>query len=110
MHRKTFLVFVILLSATFSSCTIAPPLKKPLPPGVALSSPVFGRELTSAVSADLTQGNRIETLENGREIFPAMLQAIRGARRTINFETYVYWRGKVPEQFAEALAGAPAVG
>ena len=99
-------LLLIAIGLGCSSCTITPPLKKPLPPGVALSSPVFARELTAAVSADLTVGNRIETLENGREIFPAMLAAIRSAKRTVNFETYVYWRGRVPEQFADALEAA----
>jgi cardiolipin synthase len=33
-----------------------------------------------------------------------MLRAIRGARRTIDFETYIYWNGKIGREFAEALA------
>jgi len=48
-------------------------------------------------------GNRIEALQNGDEIFPAMLEAIRGAKRSIAFETYIYWSGAVGEQFAQAL-------
>ncbi len=33
-----------------------------------------------------------------------MLEAIRGARRTITFETYIYLSGSIGEQFAEALS------
>ena len=33
-----------------------------------------------------------------------MLRAIRDARQTINFETYIYWRGNIAEEFAEALS------
>jgi len=33
-----------------------------------------------------------------------MLEAIRGARRSITFEMYIYWQGKVGAQFTEALA------
>ncbi len=33
-----------------------------------------------------------------------MLRAIRSARHTINFETYVFWDGKIAREFAEALA------
>lgn len=33
-----------------------------------------------------------------------MLAAIRGARETVNFETYVYWKGQIPGAFAAALA------
>ena len=40
-----------------------------------------------------SDGNRVDDLENGDEIFPAMLAAIRGARETITFETYIYWSG-----------------
>ena len=43
-------------------------------------------------------------LLNGDEIFPAMLQAIRGAKKTITFETFIYWSGSIGREFAEALA------
>ncbi len=33
-----------------------------------------------------------------------MLEAIRGARRTITFETYIYWSGDIGRTFADALA------
>jgi cardiolipin synthase A/B len=43
-------------------------------------------------------------LVNGDQIFPAMLQAIRSARRSVTFETYIYWSGDIGREFAEALA------
>ncbi|WP_377844042.1 phosphatidylserine/phosphatidylglycerophosphate/cardiolipin synthase family protein [Bosea sp. UC22_33] len=49
-------------------------------------------------------GNRVDTLANGIQIFPAMLRAIREARQTISFETYIYWRGAIAEDFADALS------
>ena len=49
-------------------------------------------------------GNRVTTLQNGVEIFPAMLAAIRGAKRSITFETYIFDEGEIPQQFADALA------
>jgi cardiolipin synthase len=33
-----------------------------------------------------------------------MLAAIRGAKRTIDFETYIYWSGEIGKAFADALA------
>ena len=39
----------------------------------------------------ILDGNKTDVLLNGDEIFPAMLLAIRNARRTITFETYIYW-------------------
>src|SRR5258708_7061797 len=49
-------------------------------------------------------GNRISGLKNGDEIFPPMLDSIRQAKESINLETYIYWSGKIGQQFAEALA------
>jgi hypothetical protein len=52
----------------------------------------------------IVPGNRVTDLENGDEIFPAMLVAIRGAQKTITFETYIYWEGQVGKDFADALS------
>ena len=41
--------------------------------------------------------------QNGEEIFPAMLAAIRSARHSINMETYIYWSGEVSKRFVAAL-------
>jgi cardiolipin synthase len=49
-------------------------------------------------------GNDVRLLENGDEIFPAMLEAIRSAEHSICFETYVYWSGHIAEEFAYALS------
>ena len=66
--------------------------------------PQFNRELGLLLGPPIVPGNRIVNLENGVEIFPAMLAAIHEARRSINFETYIYWSGEVGRAFAEALA------
>ena len=65
--------------------------------------PQFRREMGVLLGPAIIPGNRIEALQNGDEIFPAMLEAIRGARRTITFETYIYWSGDIGEEFAQAL-------
>lgn len=52
----------------------------------------------------MTPGNRIEILENGVGIFPAMLKAISSARKTVNFEAYIFWSGEVGSRFRDALA------
>jgi cardiolipin synthase len=49
-------------------------------------------------------GNRITTLVNGDQIFPAMLRAIRGAEKSVTFETFVFKKGEIPQQFVDALA------
>ncbi|HSJ99085.1 MAG TPA: phospholipase D-like domain-containing protein [Myxococcota bacterium] len=70
----------------------------------AVSDPQFPRAMAALLGPGLPDGNRIETLVNGDEIFPAMLAAIRSAERTITFETYVYWSGEVGREFADALS------
>lgn len=66
----------------------------------------YRRLLTSSLSPPFTEGNRIRALRNGVEIFPAMLDAIRSATRSIEFETFVYWKGDIAYEMAEALAAA----
>ncbi len=55
-------------------------------------------------------GNDVQVLRNGREIFPAMLEAIAQAQHTIEFVTFVYWSGDIAERFAGALAERARVG
>ena len=52
----------------------------------------------------IVPGNKVEALLNGERIFPAMLDAIKGAKRSITFETYIYWSGSIGREFADALS------
>jgi cardiolipin synthase len=63
----------------------------------------FEREMGTLLGPAILPGNQITALQNGDEIFPAMLKAIRAAKYTINFETYIYWSGKTGDAFAKAL-------
>ena len=69
-----------------------------------LGSPQFFRSIGVLLGPPVLAGNQVEALQNGDEIFPAMLAAIRSAKRTITFETYIYWSGTVGREFADALA------
>jgi len=63
--------------------------------------------LTARVSAEpLTQGNRIEPLENGDAAYPAMVEAIAGAQQTIGFSSYIFDRGAASAAFVDALEAA----
>jgi cardiolipin synthase A/B len=65
--------------------------------------PQFEREMGTLLGPAILPGNKITPLQNGDEIFPAMLKAIRAAQQTIDFETYIYWSGHSGEDFAKAL-------
>ncbi|MEF9977813.1 MAG: phospholipase D-like domain-containing protein [Thermomonas sp.] len=70
----------------------------------AVADPQFRREMGVLLGPGIIPGNRVTDLQNGDEIFPAMLEAIRGATKTITFETYIYWSGDIGAKFADALA------
>ena len=71
----------------------------------SLDDPRFRHELGVLLGPPFVAGNRHRVLQNGDEIFPAMLAAIRAARTSITFETYIYWSGDIGREFAQALAG-----
>jgi cardiolipin synthase len=64
----------------------------------------YQRALGVMLGPPITDGNSFEALYNGDRIFPPMLAAIRGARQSITFETYIYWSGEIGQAFADALS------
>ena len=70
----------------------------------AASDPQFRREMGVLLGPAIVSHNVIHDLQNGDEIFPAMLEGIRSAKKTISFETYIYWEGEIGRKFAAALS------
>ena len=68
-----------------------------------VDDPQFRLEMNAMLGPDVQGGNTIELLNNGDEIFPAMLDAIRAAKVSVTFETYIYWSGTIGREFADAL-------
>lgn len=56
--------------------------------------------------AALTPGNRLDTLINGDEAYPAMLATIESAERTLALSTYIFRWDATGERFAQALEHA----
>jgi cardiolipin synthase len=78
--------------------------------------PVASRDflvgISGLVNSPLQRGGSIQLLNNGDEIFPSMLEAIRGAKRSVNFSVYIWEPGQVSEMFFDAMierskAGVP---
>jgi cardiolipin synthase A/B len=63
----------------------------------------FLRAAEALTQAPITHGNSAELLVNGDQIFPAFLETIASAERTVNLLTYVYWTGEIAEQVADAV-------
>src|ERR687898_1500028 len=62
---------------------------------VEVGDPGFLRAAEALTGAPISEGNRAELLINGDQIFPAFLETIRSAERTLCVQTYVYWRGDI---------------
>ncbi len=63
----------------------------------------FQYEMGTLLGPPIIDGNRHQTLVNGDQIFPSMLEAIGSAKKTITFESYIYWSGAIGKKFADAL-------
>jgi cardiolipin synthase len=79
-------------------------VENPIPHLYGAGDSQFSRTMGTLLGAGILDGNRVEALLNGDEIFPAMLHAIRSAKTTITFETYIYWSGSIGGEFTNALA------
>ncbi|HEY2083774.1 MAG TPA: phospholipase D-like domain-containing protein [Verrucomicrobiae bacterium] len=70
----------------------------------SVSDPQFRNSISALLGAPLVDGNKIVELQNGDQIFPAMIEAIRGAQKTVTLETFIWSSGKVSDQFIDALS------
>lgn len=78
-------------------------VERPIPHRYDASDDQFVRTMGSLLGPDVVGGNRVTALVNGDEVFPAMLAAIRSARRTVTFESYIYWSSDIAREFTAAL-------
>ena len=80
------------------------PIERAIAHRYALRDPQFQRTMSRLLGPPVVPGNRVTALLNGDQAFPAMLQAIRSAKRSINLETYIFWSGEIATEFAKALS------
>jgi len=71
---------------------------------VQLGEPSFFPTLEANTGAPITAGNRVDLLLNGDELFPAMLEAVRAAKRSITFEQYVWEKSDISAELTDAIA------
>ncbi len=82
-----------------SALTHPHPPREVLSPLRTLAEQAFSR----AAGAPLIPGNRIRILKDARENYPAWLEAIGRAGRTICFESYFIRDDRIGREFAQAL-------
>ena len=108
--KKSIKIILILVGILFAGIVLFydfssdRALTKEIAPLYPIEDPRFVRSMSHLLGTQLIQGNRTETLINGKEFFPSMLQAIQSAQKSICMETYIYWSGEVGSRFAKALA------
>ncbi len=111
--KIVLITFVITILATIVYANLRDPYEE-LPYRITdhfdVASTDFSKAVGDLLDPAFVEGNRITTLLNGDQIFPEMLEAIRGAKKTITFESYIYWSGTTGEEFAKALADRARAG
>ena len=100
----TALLTLLAVTLAMNFKTSEKALERKLEHRYAVRDPQFRREMGVMLGPGIVPGNTVTDLENGDEIFPAMLEAIRAARHTVTLETYIYWSGDVGRAFADALS------
>lgn len=66
--------------------------------------------LQSTCQASLHHGNRVTIFTNGPAFYPAMLDAIRSAKRSVNLECYIFQPGRIADEFIDALTERARLG
>ncbi|MDB5322600.1 MAG: phospholipase D/Transphosphatidylase [Phycisphaerales bacterium] len=68
-----------------------------------LDSDQFLCLLGALSDAQVHRDSRVQVLTNGAAFYEAQLEAIRGARRSINLEAYIFLKGDIGRRFVDAL-------
>ena len=100
----TVLITIVAVVVGINFATPEKELERTVTHHYSISDPQFRREMSVMMGPSVLPGNQVTALNNGEEIFPAMLEAIRGAQVSVTFETYIYWSGQIGEEFTEALS------
>jgi cardiolipin synthase len=102
---RLWLLCVLLAAPFFSTLrAVEKIIRHPIRTDYTVHDAAFQESINHHLHAPLVEGNKIQELVNGAEIFPAMLDAIRNASNTITFENFIWRPGKLSEQFIEALS------
>lgn len=97
------LILAALVIFVFFPRAVGKPIKKQIQASYGVEDPAFRESVGHLVSAPLLPGNKVTTLINGVQIFPAMLDAIRGAKKTITMENFIFRSGKLSAQLVPLL-------
>lgn len=103
-RRQVFFILLVLVGMTGCTTYQSKSLMYQIPHQYGMRDDQFQRSMGQLMRARILPGNKVTCYVNGDQYFPAMLEAIRGAKKSITLETYIYWSGKIGQEFSEALA------
>ena len=107
MHGKLSLqlaLALLLVCSGQNSFAVDKLIRVPIRTEYAVSDPAFTNSISGLLGSPVVGGNKVQTLNNGVEYYPAMLEAIAKAEKTITFENFIWRSGKVSDRFIEALS------
>ena len=73
-------------------------------PEIQLGDPAFFPTIEAYADAPIIGSNKIAILQNGDELFPAMLRDIKSAKSTITFAQYLFKGGALARELAQSFA------
>ena len=106
VRKRTKVIAVVLVVFGLLLLFAQDPSTVRLDSAISIEDTRFRDYLGAVTASPSTQGDSYEMLLNGDEVYPAMLDAIRNARRRVNFLTDIYSPGQAADQFTSALADA----
>jgi cardiolipin synthase len=110
VYRIAVETYLIALGVAFALAVAISLLNRSTPVRYVLPHSFGVRDATFLPSAQaiggpaFVGGNSVSILENGVEIFPAMLASILAAEKSVHMEAYIFWSDSVGRQFRDALA------
>lgn len=99
-------LLVLVGSLAYHNATPKPKrVTEPLSIAYGVDDPAFLRDLEVHMSAPIVGNNHIELFQNGEEIQPAQLDAMREARHHIHIETFQFVDGDLTREILDILTG-----
>lgn len=100
---QVVLAFVLALAG--ANCLAVDKLiRLPIRTDYGVTDATFTNSISGLLGSPVVGGNKVRELNNGVEYFPAMLEAIAKAEKSITFENFIWRSGKVSDRFIEALS------
>jgi cardiolipin synthase A/B len=96
-------VFIAIFLVVFIPRRINKPIDHQIVANYSVRDPVFRQAIGHLVSAPLLEGNNVTALINGQQIFPAMIDAMQSAQKTITLENFIFRSGKLSAQIVPVL-------